>query len=182
MSFSIDFTSLIETYNSGIDSLIDNLGVVCYCVNPPTKSDCTNCVLNPLSKVSANIYSAGGPIPFPTGSQCPYCLGRGWIELESQVAITVMVVYDPKTFWLGSIRGRQTGANVLEGTQWKVPDGIIQLIGYTSSIAPIERANYLLINQPQYNSQKNKYKRYGDPSIEGLGQNRYFFQFMERMP
>lgn len=182
MSFSIDFTGLIETYNSGIDSLIDNLGVNCSCVNPPTKTDCQNCVLNPLSRVSSNVYQTGGPIPFPNGSQCPYCFGAGWIEIEASLTVKVMVVYDPKGYWLTSLRSRQTGANVMENMKWNVPDGIIQIIGNLSNLATIERANYLLINQQQYNSQKAKYKRYGDATIEGLGQNRYFFQFMERMP
>jgi hypothetical protein len=182
MSFSVDFANLIGNYNSCIDALIDNLGVISTIVFPSLRSDCPNCELNPLSKVSANIYRAGGPNPFTNGMQCPYCEGRGWTESDSTTTFRAMVVYDPKGYWLTSLRGRQTGANIMENMQWRVPDGIIQVVGYLTDLPNIERGNYYLINSAQQGLERNKYKRYGDATIEGLGQNKYFFQFMERMP
>lgn len=182
MSFSIDFTSLIENYNSGIDSLVDNLGVICTINYPPLKSDCPNCELHPLSKVSANIYTAGGPYPFTNGMQCPYCLGKGWIETTATATFKAMIIYDPKGYWLTSLRGRQTGANIMENSQWRVPDGIIQLIGNLTDLPNIERGSSFIINSAQEGISRGLYKRYGDATTEGLGQNRYYFQFMERMP
>lgn len=178
---NVDFDGLFQTFNDGVDALIDNGGILVEVVYPPLKTDCPNCVLNPLSRVSANIYQAGGPYPFTNGSQCPNCLGVGHIITPSTASIRVIVINDPKSYWLNSVRGRQTGADVTNNMHWNSPDGVIQLWGKLNDLPNIERADFIFINSSMKNLHKNKYKKYGQASTEGFGQNRYFMQMLEKI-
>lgn len=41
---------------------------------------CTNCLINPLTKLSRNEYNGRGPMAFTKGQRCPQCAGRGKFE------------------------------------------------------------------------------------------------------
>ena len=76
----LDLTPYKDIYNSMIDTILASTGltVPCTLVYESTKlQQCPNCIYDPISKKSANLYKSGGPLVFSNGQTCPYCLGNG---------------------------------------------------------------------------------------------------------
>ena len=74
-----------------IDDLIDQLGKDCLLVYPPLPSACVNCVIDPIGNKSSNHWTSGGPMPFPNGSICPLCDGRGYHFSEITIPIKLLI-------------------------------------------------------------------------------------------
>lgn len=61
-------------------------------------SDCPNCQFNAMTGKSANKYTIGGPINFPDGQRCPYCLGEGRIQIPQTEELWLMPIWDKANF------------------------------------------------------------------------------------
>ncbi|MDO8643935.1 MAG: hypothetical protein Q7S00_03080, partial [bacterium] len=51
---------------------------------PKLMIPCTNCRLDPMTKLSKNLYKDGGPVHFSSG-RCPVCRGAGMTEVREGV-------------------------------------------------------------------------------------------------
>ena len=132
---SIDIPiSLIRLHEQAVDELIDGeLGTVCKLVYPPKHTECPNCLLDPHTNRSSNVYKSGGPVSFTNGTLCPVCYGEGKQTAQQEESIRVRLYTDP-TKWVAM--------------QIKVdnPTGIAQLIGYMNDMPKFQRASYIIAN------------------------------------
>lgn len=89
---------IIQTYQDGIDDIIDQLGRIISVSMKPKLVDCPNCGWDSFRKRSNNRYQAGGPKPFTDGQQCPYCYGKGKLNNVRNVEFKATVAWNPKDF------------------------------------------------------------------------------------
>jgi disulfide oxidoreductase YuzD len=132
----IDYTSLKQTYNIYIDSLLDIKGFGSNCVLNFSSilSQCPNCIYDANLKKSANKYMIGGPVPFGNGQICPYCSGVGVKKETKNETIPMAVLWEYKSW-------------IIKPINIENPSGFIQTIAkkdYINSILNTE-SMYVLI-------------------------------------
>jgi hypothetical protein len=60
---------------------------------------CDNCLFDPVTRVSSNIYNSVGPRSFIDNTICPECMGAGIKNKNSKTkTITLAIIYDTKYF------------------------------------------------------------------------------------
>lgn len=133
----IDYSSLKNTYNTYIDSLLDVSGLASNCVLNFSSivSQCPNCIYDANLKKSANKYMIGGPIPFGSGQICPYCGGVGKKKETKNETMPMAVLWEYKSW-------------IIKPINIENPAGYIQTISkkqYINSILNCENM-YVLID------------------------------------
>jgi Zn ribbon nucleic-acid-binding protein len=90
MAFNIS-DRLIDTYQEGIDAIIEQLGKSVIIVKNPVVTDCPNCGYDKRRNRSNGTYNTNNPNPigqlnkeFVNGQVCPVCSGRGQINSSDQ--------------------------------------------------------------------------------------------------
>lgn len=162
----VDHNGLIEVFNEGCDSLIENYGVACNLSFPPIVSDCPNCGYNTATKRSNNIYSPGGPRPFTTGI-CPWCNGVGTVPASSPVEIIKALVYWTAKDWVK--------IPALADIDWNTPETFCQAWTYASSLQSVLKADKFTLQSKPY-----EFRRKGEPCPQGLD-SRYIVFLLERI-
>jgi hypothetical protein len=83
-----------------IDALLedDALTVRCVLHYASKFTDCPNCRINNVLGKSANIYVAGGPVPFSHGI-CPYCQSKGKIQEPQNETFYLMPIWESKGWY-----------------------------------------------------------------------------------
>jgi hypothetical protein len=165
-----NFNNLITSefkniFNDAIDALLaDNaLTVQCrlkYALSEPTL--CNNCIYDPISRLSSNIYNGSGPSAFADGQICPVCLGKGTLLISNEELLYMAVIFDSK-YWLN------WGSDTVE-----VPTGQVQTlcsIDYFTKIINTQEIVFDTSLLPQLGAKP--YERNGEPRPYGLGSNRY---------
>jgi hypothetical protein len=99
--------------------------------------DCENCSYDSIGQKSANRYVSGGPVPFPFGTICPMCDGRGKRGVETSESINLMVIWNYKEF-----------INV--GTVYTGADDMIQVITFDENIPHSHVVLAILILYPVF--------------------------------
>jgi len=164
----MDLSPLKTIYNNHIDIILANTGLTipCTLVYERTKiSVCPNCQYDTISKKSANIYKAGGPLPFANGQTCPYCLGAGTTNTsmaEDQVHFAVLT--DSKNF-IGSVN---------------IADIDAQTICSINYLDKIKKCSKIIFNTDIANLTNNIFIRSNEPAPVGLGDNKYIFTNWKR--
>lgn len=159
--------SLIDEHEWVADAFIDGpTGQICTLVFPAIDSECPNCLFDPTTKRSANIYRTGGPYPFTNHTVCPLCDGEGRRTQPSTDTIRLRVYYG----------GMEVNAamKIMQALPagFGSPDGLIYIIGYMSDKAKFDRADYLmLLNQANFEQKAEKASK---PVPWGFRKNRYF--------
>ena len=97
-------SELKNTYNQAIDHLLSNNGLTLPCIFKYTGAnneiECSNCKIDPITRLSANTYNGSGPNPFADGSVCPVCIGAGLTtSSKSSEIIYLACIFDSK-YWL----------------------------------------------------------------------------------
>jgi hypothetical protein len=166
---SQDFKNL---YTSAIDSLLEqgSLSLPCKLKYSGSQNStlCNNCVYDPISKLSANIYNNTGPNSFSEGSICPVCLGMGMIKSDSSEVVHMLVLFDSK-YWLN-----------MPSQLVNIPEGMVQTICLTSLLPKIRNANEVVFDTTLEVYGNYVYERAGDPMPVGLGDNRYIITMWKR--
>lgn len=161
------------------DDMLTEFGKPCKLRYVSTETTCPNCIINPRTGESMNIYKPGGPVEFEEGEICPVCEGRGRIAgTETSDIITMTIDWTPKP-WMDL--GPTSGSKTSEGDRVvRVPSGMITTRGWTKDLPKVVRAeNAIMDITNQYIS--NLYKLYGQPYILGaITNNRYFIAIWER--
>ena len=132
------------------------------------KTQCPNCEIDPMSGRSANLYKAGGAVPFEDGQLCPFCNGDGYTQDSDQEDILMLVVYNFKQ-WVNFTGDVHTA------------DGMIQTIAHMEHISKIKAANRLIVDTNLTGLTRNIYTRQSDPEPAGLGNNHYIFTFWKKI-
>lgn len=167
--FNIPDTLLQLHEQVSTDMLISaNIGVDVGLYYPPRRSDCPNCEYNSFAKKSANIYTAGGPIPFTNGTLCPYCNGNGFIYSEEEDTVKMKIYWTPKD-WI------DIGFDVQQA------DGIIQTQALVSDLPKIQKCNYMIPNLRTYSSVQYKYKLIKESVPHGFRQDKFFISYWQQI-
>ena len=164
-------TDLKNLFNNAIDSLLENNALSLPCKiffdNQINTTYCNNCIFDPISMLSSNIYNNSGPHPFQEGAICPVCLGLGVLkDSSSSETIYLAFIFDSKYF--------------LNGKIINIPDGSIQSICNISLINKIKNASQIVFDTNIENLSSYKYERASDPEPAGFGDNRYIITLWKK--
>jgi hypothetical protein len=154
-----------QLFNDMINALLENtaLTVPCRLVFENTKlQDCPNCIYDPISRKSSNLYQTGGPIPFANGQICPYCIGNGSLSFSND-----------QDLYLGIIKPGFFNMASLDLESVNFVDGKIQSLCEITYYAKIKNASYIIIDTNITDLTINKYIRYRDPIPVGFGDNNF---------
>lgn len=161
-------SSVINSFNEGIDAIITAFGVPCKLYYAPKVTSCPNCYVDPNSQLSSHRYKADGPIPFTNGSLCPYCNGQGNIQEPSTETISLCVYWTSKEF------------KKIAQVQFDIPEGAILTKGYMTDFPKIQRAIEIQVNTTIEGIIDYRYVRYKEGIPSGFLGNRYILQFWNR--
>ena len=154
-----------KLYTDAIDGILSDSGLTVPCKFEYSGQDnvsfCENCIYDPISKLSTNIYNGTGPAPFTEGTMCPVCLGMGAVKTDSNEIINMAVIFDSKYF----LNYSSNAVNI--------SDGMAQTICDISKLPKIRNANSVVFDTDISASGNYVYYRAGEPTPVGLGQNKY---------
>lgn len=167
-------SELKQLFNNAIDTILapDGLTVPCTIkyVGAASETHCSNCIFDPISGLSANIYNGTGPSFFPEGSVCPICMGNGVVvgNSSSSEVVSLAVVFDSK-YWLN-----------WSSKSLNISDGMVQVLSKIELLPKLRNASELRINNniSQYGSYV--YERAGDPEPVGFGDQSYLISMWKR--
>ena len=160
-------------FNNAIDALLENnaLSLPCKILydNQITTTYCNNCIFDPISLLSSNVYNGSGPIEFPEGGICPICVGQGQIRSNSSSeTIYLAFIFDSKYFL-------NINSKIIN-----IPDGSIQSLCNISLLSKIKNANEIIFDNNLTNIGHFKYERASDPEPLGFGDNRYILTLWKK--
>lgn len=159
--FHNTFTNLIDAVLSD-DALTTN----CRLVFAGTQIvPCTNC--------TGNIHKPDGPIPFPRGTVCPLCQGKK-IEVEETDDVMLCVINDSKKWMIWSRPVNQTWTT-------NTPKALAETICRVELYPKIKACDYLIIDTDHQDYTHNKFHRFGEPELMGLGRMEYIVTAWQRI-
>jgi hypothetical protein len=159
-------------FNDAIDTIISQNGLSVPCrlkySSEANSTLCNNCLYDPISKLSSNIYKTGGPVVFPNNHICPVCMGMGLVKSDSSEILYMSAIFDSKYFvnWSTEVA--------------HIPGGMVQTICLLSYLPKIRNANEIIFDTNIENYGNYSYERAGDPMPAGLGDNRYIITMWKR--
>lgn len=164
-----------QLYSQAIDMLLakDGLTVPCtikYQGLDGNQTPCNNCLFDPISQLSANMYNNTGPAPFAEGGICPICLGQGYIKQTagSSETIYLVVIFDSK-YWIN-----------WSSKTLNIPDNMIQVICGIEVLQKLRAASELIVDTSLSPYGSYIYERAGDPEPVGLGDHKYIISMWRR--
>lgn len=171
MTQTIILPTEVKTFieNSLTDMLDSSIfGKKCLLHLPPTTTNCPNCLPDPMSSKSSNIYLNGGPQPFVNGQICPVCLGHYAIETANNTIIYASIEFNFQNF-----------LNILK-LNLRYPQNAIQIRTYSTHISDIRNCSSLetLLDVPNGNHQ---YKLSGEPVIQSKFTTKFCYSVWERI-
>ena len=159
-------------FNNAIDSIITENGLSVPCrlkySGEASQTLCNNCLYDPISKLSANLYKNGGPVVFTNNHICPVCMGMGIVKSDSSEILYMAAIFDSKYFVNWSTEAAH------------IPGGMVQTICLLSYLPKIRNANEIVFDTNIENYGNYSYERAGDPMPAGLGDNRYIITMWKR--
>lgn len=167
MSFALP-SGFVAQYQDIADSFVTDFGRPCRLIYPSLQQPCQNCITDPISHRSSNVYKTGGPSPFPQGSICPWCNGVGYFVTESSDNVTLRVYWKPKDF-------QRLGISLEKA------DSIIRVRGFLSDLPKLQRCQYLEVDSSIENYGVSRFKRFGEMVPYGLGVERYCLGYWEKV-
>lgn len=160
-----------KLFDDAIDAIIDKNGLTVPCkikyAGQQNSTYCNNCIFDPISRLSSNIYNNTGPSPFVENSICPVCMGMGMTDSDSSETINLAVIFDSK-YWLN------------QNKYLNVPDGTVQTICLSSLLPKIRNANEIIFDTNIEKYGNYIYQRMGDPEPAGLSNHRYIITMWKR--
>lgn len=164
-------SELKQAYKQMIDSLIKEgaLSLRCKLIyENATRTQCSNCDIDPMSGRSSNLYKTGGPISFINGQICPVCNGDGYLLDSVEEVVHLLVLFQYK-YWINF------------NTNINSPDGMIQTICGMELLPKIKNANRLIVDTQLDGLTRNYFTRFSDPEPAGFGDSSYIFTFWKKI-
>lgn len=158
--FSTLFNSTFkQQYNDAIDALIENFSRTCQIVYHRTKFiECDACTTSSIG--------LKGPSPFVNGGRgshvglCATCNGSKKISVPLTEDISLIVIWDYTKFDYFT-------------KQVQYPEGTVLTVSHISVIEKLKDADYIIFNTDIDGLGVHKFRREGEPSPAGLGDDRY---------
>jgi hypothetical protein len=164
---------LKNIYKNMINELISPNGLTNKCIlsfNNGTSDYCDNCLFDPISKVSANIYNGTGPRSFINYTVCPECLGLGVKQNNNKTkTVNLAVIFDSKSFINFDPKVGVPLSSVVN-----IPNINIQTICHKNLALDIRNCSSMSINNTSY-------ERVGDVNPVGLGDLDFIFTNWKRL-
>jgi hypothetical protein len=154
---------LKNIYKDMIDEILSDNGLTNECLlyyQNDSIEYCNNCIFDPITKTSSNVYNDSGPAPFTDYTICPVCMGMGTQRNNKKTKkIVLAVIFDTKYFL-------NFNTKVVN-----IPDGSIQ------TICSIAHANDILNSSAMsvVRIPNMFYERMSDINHVGLGDLDYMF-------
>jgi hypothetical protein len=164
-------SDLKNLYKSFIDELLreNSLSLPCKLLYDSSSfTECANCIVDPVSHRSSNMYKSGGPLSFADGQICPYCRGLGGVYSEGSDILNLLVLFDYKS-WINF------------NAKINSPDGLVQTISKLADYPKIKSCNKIIIDTNISNYTQNYFQRNSDPEPCGFGESSYFFTFWKKI-
>ena len=156
-------------FDDAIKALLEQNALTIPCIfrysGGVNQSLCSNCVFDPISKRSANLYNGTGPDAFYEGQICPVCQGFGLVESDSSQSVNIAVIFDSKYF----INAGPKGVNI--------PDGTIQTLCASSYMNSIKNCSELTAT---VQNMLYTYKRISEPQPMGFGNTNFIMTMWQR--
>jgi len=169
-------SDLIDEHEWVSDAFIDGpFGYDCILAYPPSDSECPNCLYDPDSARSANIYKIGGPAPFPNHTVCPWCGGVGKLSIPITDNIRLRV------YWGGmEVNAAMRQFKMLNSSKFvDGPAGLLFVIGYMDDLQKFARCDLIIVNS-NIDKQEIRCGRASECVPWGFRKNRYFACMLER--
>lgn len=168
-------SDLLDIHEWMVDGVIDGvLGTLCRLEYPPSDAECTNCLFDPSTGRSANIYKTGGPTPFANHTICPRCGGEGRLSSPESDEIRLRVYFGG-----GEVNAAMRQFKTLPASDINAPDGLVFVIGYMDDVTKFQRAVSIYANESV--TQINiRCERFSEIIPWGFRKNRYFACMLKR--
>ncbi len=157
---------LIGIYQSRIDEIINDLGKNTLLEFDPVRTPCPNCLFDTLRNRSLGIFRIGGPRPFKRGRKCPYCKGRGLLEVAVTKVIKCLTKWNP-----------EDSENF--GVSMEKTEGIVRLKTFFTEADDLIRARTAVVNHDIVEQIELRVKLVKGPVPVGLREDRYCISFWE---
>ncbi len=167
-------TDLIDEHEWISDALIDGVtGTDCTVFYPPTDSECPNCLFDPATGRSANIYRPGGPQPFANHTLCSFCGGEGRRVDRTTEPMRLRV------YWGGMEVNAAMRQFSKLAEQVDSPAGLLFVIGYMYDLPKFERADQIKVLA---NASVDDWmcSRFSESIPWGFRKDRYFASMLKR--
>jgi hypothetical protein len=161
--------TLISTYQSRIDALINQLGKNILLEFDPIRQSCPNCEFDMIRKQSTGVYKIGGPRPFERGRMCPWCKGRGLLETMVTKCIKCLVEWDIED------DDDEDDFDIAVSEN----NGIVRLKTFITEADDIVRTRTIVINYDIASQIKLRAKLISGPTPMGLREDRYCISLWE---
>lgn len=172
--------NIIDIYQDGIDSIINQLGKKVILIMPQKETNCPNCYFDGRNNRSTGRYVESNPNPlgalnkpFKNGQRCPVCQGRGKIsEGKSQIQIKATVKWGPKEY-IEEDRG-----------QIILPNNICKIKTFATYAENIKNAiefHVAAYETTEGSPKLLKCKLEQEPVARGLKYNRYVEAYLKRV-
>jgi hypothetical protein len=150
------------------------LGKHCRLVFEPRQTKCPNCGWDTQNKTSNNKYKPGGPQPFPNGTICPVCMGKGVLVTPVTKDVVFLCNWNVKT-WIAL-------PNLDGGINLQIPFGAVQTKGFTKDVNDVLASRRMIMDTPVEGIRQYIYELHGEPIFPGnIIQGRYFFAIWKRI-
>lgn len=172
--FDILGTEFHNLFTKSIDTLLDNKGLSVPCIlryASPLSIDklCDNCIFNSANGCSSGIFSVTGSKPFPEGSVCPVCMGKGVILADSiEEQINMLVIFDSKYFINLPVQSIN------------IPNSMAQTICCINYYPKIKNTYEAVLNTDIIDITSQVYERSSEPQPMGLGKSQYILTTWKR--
>lgn len=161
-------------FTKSIDTLLDSSGLSVPCLlryaSPLSINRlCNNCVFNSTTNSSSGIFSVTGTKPFPEGSVCPVCMGKGLVLIDSvEETLNMLVIFDSKYFINLPIQSIN------------IPSSMAQTICCIDYYPKIKNAYEAILNTDIIDITSQTYERSSEPQPMGLGKTKYILTTWKR--
>lgn len=163
-----------QVFNNAIDALLEDHALTLPCKlrysGQQNPIFCNNCIYDPITKLSANLYNGSGPNPFADGTVCPVCMGNGITDSETTIVsktFNLAVIFDSRYF---------VNTNKLIN----IPEGNIQTLCSIHLLPHIRGANDMIVDTNIQKYGQYIYQRDSDPEPAGLGDSKYIITNWKR--
>jgi hypothetical protein len=161
-----------STFNHAIDALLADNALTVPCslhYESSNRNLCNNCIFDPISQRSLNVYNSNGPSPFSEQSICPVCNGYGSIDKSKVEKIYLAVIFDSK-YWF----------NWANKNSINISAGSVQTLCSISYLPKLKNAQYMTMDTNISNYNNYSYTIAGDPQPCGLGSHPYLMTMWSR--
>lgn len=167
-------SELFSLFTEGVNAMLNSdIAPTCVLVYPQLRTECINCIVNPITMASSGKYKTGGPKQFINGQMCPYCNGKGYTETENTITFKALIDWEPREY--------RNVMNSKAGNTVQFAGDLIKIQADISYINPLRQCVEIRVHGGIVNYGYWRYERLGEPIPYGLNHNTFFTCLLTRI-